>query len=156
MNKRYTAEQILKYQSDPNIKEITENRFRFTLEYRKKIYDAVCNSLSHSTIAEFLRNDGYGDTVRKYTVVKAIYNSFKKYGQPKNGERSATSKMYHHDKSDDALLLATGRFQESKHGIAFTDDFTVFISRYPLEPIRRIMHQRKAFSHWAKQHYCLY
>ena len=32
MNKRYTAEQILKYQNDPNIKEITENRLRFTLE----------------------------------------------------------------------------------------------------------------------------
>lgn len=123
MNKRYTAEQILKYQSDPNIKEITENRLRFTLEYRNRIYDAVCNSLSHSTIAEFLRNDGYDDIVRKYTVVKALYNSFKKYGQPKNGERSATSKMYHHDKNDDALLLATGRFQKSKHGIAFTDDF---------------------------------
>ena len=69
MNKRYTAEQILKYQNDPNIKEITENRLRFTLEYRKRIYDAVCNSLSHSTIAEFLKNDGYDDIVRDYNAV---------------------------------------------------------------------------------------
>lgn len=123
MKKRYTEEQILKYQNDPNIKEITETRLRFTLEYRQRIYDAVCNSLSHSTISDFLKNDGYDDIVHAYMAVRVLYNSFKKYGRPKNGERSATSKMYHHDKNDDALLLATGRFQKSKHGIAFTDNF---------------------------------
>ena len=132
MNKRYTAEQILKYQNDPNIKEITENRLRFTLEYRKRIYDAVCNSLSHSTIAEFLKNDGYDDIVRDYNAVHTLHRSFITNGKPKNGERSATSKMYHHDKNDDALLLATGRFQKSGNGIAFTDDFiSAIYHNYP-------------------------
>lgn len=123
MKKRYTAEQILKYQNDPNIKEITETRLRFTLEYRQKIYDAVCNSLSHSTISDFLRNAGYDDIVRDYRAVQTLYSSFKRYGIPKNGERSATSKMYHHDMNDDALLLATDKFIKKGRGITFTDDF---------------------------------
>lgn len=123
MKKRYTEEQILKYQNDPNIKEISETRLRFTLEYRQEIYDAVCNSITCSKISEYLRNDGYDDIVRDHQAIHTLRCNFVRNGRPKNGERSSTSKMYHHDKSDDALLLATGRFQKRKHGITFTDDF---------------------------------
>ena len=57
--RRYTDEQIRMLSHDPNIKEISPNRLRFTLAFRQKIYDAVKENIGKPAIRTFLTNFGY-------------------------------------------------------------------------------------------------
>lgn len=109
--RRYTDEQIRMLSHDPNIKEISPNSLRFTLAFRQKIYDAVKENIGKSAIRTFLTNYGYNCHILGNRVLDTLSNNFKHYGRPVNGSRYATSKMYHHDKRDDSILLKTGKFK---------------------------------------------
>ena len=56
--RRYTDAQILELSKDPNIKEITPFRLRFTLAFRQQIYDAVKEEISQTSIKKYLTEQG--------------------------------------------------------------------------------------------------
>lgn len=121
--RRFSDEQIALLSKDPNVRDIRPDRLRFTLQFRQEIYDAVKDDIRTPTIWEYLINHGYNrKLIGKHTVVH-LWNSFTLHGRPKSGNRATTSKMYHHDKSDDEVLLKTGRFERTGNGIRFTNEF---------------------------------
>lgn len=120
---RYTGEQIRQLSHDPNIKEISPNLLRFTLAFRQQIYDAVKENIGNAAIRAFLTSHGYDCNTLGETALHTLTRNFKLHGRPVNGSRTATSKMYHHDKADDAFLLKTGKFIKSRNGITFSDAF---------------------------------
>ena len=132
---RLTDEQIAVLSKDPNIRDIRQDRLRFTLEFRQEIYDAVKDDIRSASIREYLRKRGYTILAKDHTVVSTLRKTFLRNGCPKNQNRSS-SKLYHHDKADDEILLETGRFEKKWNGISFTDAFIEELySAYPEQSI---------------------
>lgn len=122
-NKNFSDEQIAILSKDPNVRDVRPNRLRFTLKFRQEMYDAVKDDIRQPTIWKFLIDHGYSRKLIKKSIVSTLSIDFKQHGRPKNENRTATSKMYHHDKSDDEVLLKTGKFKRARTGIRFTDEF---------------------------------
>lgn len=134
--RRYTDEQIEELGKDPNIKEITPYRLRFTLAFRQKIYDAVKDKISDTSIRRYLTEQGYDCHVLGITAISTLRKTFRKCGRPINGAYCSTSKMYHPDKADNLLLLKTGKFVIYNQGIAFSDAFiNELYHAYPAQTI---------------------
>ena len=121
--RRYTDAQILELSKDSNIKEITPFRLRFTLAFRQQIYDAVKEEISYASIKKYLTEQGYDCYTLGIRVIDTLSTTYKKHGRPVNGSYCVNSRMYHHDKEDDTLLLQTGKFIKSRNGITFSDAF---------------------------------
>ena len=121
--RRYTDAQILEFSKDPHIKEITPFRLRFTLSFRQQIYDAVKEEISYASIKKYLTEQGYDCHTLGKRPIDALSTSYKKHGRPVNGSYCADSRMYHHDKRDDSILLKTGKFKKARNGISFAEAF---------------------------------
>ena len=133
---RFTDEQIAVLSKDPNIRDIRPDRLRFTLDFRQEIYDAVKDDIRCAAISDYLGKRGYTIPAKDHTVIVALLHSFLDHGRPKNQNRSATSKLYHHDKADDDILLETCLFEKKRNGIGFTDAFIEELySAYPEQSI---------------------
>ena len=78
--RRYTDEQIEELGKDPNIKEITPYRLRFTLAFRQKIYDAVKDKISDTSIKRYLTEQGYDCHVLGITAISTLRKTFRKCG----------------------------------------------------------------------------
>lgn len=134
--RRYTDAQILELSRDPNIKEITPFRLRFTLSFRKQIYDAVKEEISHASIKKYLTEQGYDCHTLGIRVIDTLSTTYKKHGRPVNGSYYVNSRMYHHGMEDDTLLLQTGKFVKSRNGLAFSDAFSnELYHAYPAQTI---------------------
>lgn len=121
-NRRFTEEEIAHYSNDPNIRIIRADRLSFSLPFRQKMYDELYPGFTNASIRKYITAAGYGDLIRGTRICNDIKRKFDKR-RPVNGKRSSTSKMYHHDKADDAILLESGRFERTCHGIRFTEEF---------------------------------
>ena len=120
--------------NDPNIKEISENRLRFTLEFRQKIYDAVKENISMSTIRRFLTEEGYDCSILGEQTLNALKWTFRRNGRPVNGGGVRVKRL--NPETDDEFLLNTGKFIRAKKGIRFTDEFiNELFSCYPEQSI---------------------
>lgn len=136
--RRYTDAQILELSRDPNIKEITPFRLRFTLAFRQQIYDAVKEVISHASIKKYLTEQGYDCHTLGIKAIDTLSITYKKHGRPVNGSYCANSRMYHHDKGDDTLLLQTGKFIKSGNGITFSNAFVnELYHSYPAQTIEK-------------------
>lgn len=121
--KRFSDEQIAILSKDPNVRDVRPDRLRFTLKFRQEIYDAVKDDIRRPTIWKVLIDHGYSRKLLGDNIVVHLRDSFIHHGRPKNENRTATSRMYHHDRSDDEVLLKTGKFERARNGIRFTDKF---------------------------------
>ena len=83
--RRYTDAQILELSKDPNIKEITPFRLRFTLAFRQQIYDAVKEEISQTSIKKYLTEQGYDCNTLGKRVIDTLSTTYKKHGRPVNG-----------------------------------------------------------------------
>lgn len=137
MKSRYTPEQIALLKNDPNIKEISENRLRFTLAFRQKIYDAVKDKISMSAVRRFLTEEGYDCSILGLRVIDTLAKNFKEYGRPVNGGGVRVKKLRSEgSEADDEFLLNTGKFIRAGNGIRFTDTFVhELFSAYPEQSI---------------------
>lgn len=122
--KKYTDEQIASLSNDPNIRDIRPDRLRFTLKFRQEMYDAVKDDIRYGSISAYLKKKGYSIKLIGKYYPNSLAFSFRKHGRPKNENRIATSKMYHHDKSDDEVLLKTGKFERARKGWIFRSKWT--------------------------------
>ena len=73
---RFTDEQIAVLSKDPNIRDIRQDRLRFTLEFRQEIYDAVKDDIRSASIREYLRKRGYTILAKDHTVVSTLRKTF--------------------------------------------------------------------------------
>lgn len=121
--RKFSDEQIVILSKDPNVRDVRPDRLRFTLKFQQEMYDAVKDDISQPKIWKFLIDHGYSRKLLKKSIVSSLCDSFKHHGRPKNENRVATSRMYHHGKSDDGVLLKTGKFEKASNGIRFTHEF---------------------------------
>ena len=107
------------FRNDPNVKDVSEKRLRFTLEFRQKMYEAIKDNICTATVRSFLTSQGYDHIVFNQHFETDIANNMK-LRPPTNG-RGIT--VRNNDKDDNDTLLASGLFVKARNGITFCESF---------------------------------
>ena len=135
MNKKkcYTPEEIEMFRNDPNVKDVSEKRLRFTLEFRQKMYEAIKDNICTATVRSFLTSQGYDHTVFNQHFEHDIAKNMK-LRPPTNHGGGIT--VRNTDKKDNDTLLATGLFVNARIGITFSESFIEHLYHaYPKQSI---------------------
>jgi transposase InsO family protein len=133
--KRFTAEEIERYRADPNVKDVREDRLRFTLAFRQRMYDAVKDHIGNPAIKQFLRENGYDPETFGKNIICTLSSKFKSCGRPKYGDGISVL-ANHPEHWNDQDLLRTGKFKRYRNGIGFTEIFVSELGHaYPEQSI---------------------
>ena len=128
----YTPEEIEMFRNDPNVKDVSEKRLRFTLEFRQKMYEAIKDNICTATVRSFLTSQGYDHTVFNQHFEHDIAKNMKLRSPTNHGGITVRNT----DKHDNDILLATGLFVKARTGITFSESFIEHLYHaYPKQSI---------------------
>ena len=120
------------FRNDPNVKDVSEKRLRFTLEFRQKMYEAIKDNICTATVRSFLTSQGYDHTVFNQHFEHDIAKNMKLRSPTNHGGITVRNT----DKHDNDILLATGLFVKARTGITFSESFIEHLYHaYPKQSI---------------------
>lgn len=131
---QFTKEEIETLRTNPNVKQVRENRLDLTYAFRLELYDAWKEKPRARTIKEMLVEHGIDLHHRAKDFVHRMARNFKNSGRPSNGKKGIVSSRHAPSNSDE--LLATGKFVKKGNGISFSAEFeSELYSKYPEQTI---------------------
>lgn len=124
--KRYTQQEIEILKSNPNVKDVRENRLTLTYKFRKIIYEAWIKDPRNKTIRNVLSQNSFDLKMVGSAFISNIHTNFTRRGSPKGGKNKIIGKSnstFRTDKQYNQFLLSTGKFKKGDYGIGFSDLF---------------------------------
>ena len=116
----YTPEEIEMFRNDPNVKDVSEKRLRFTLEFRQKMYESIKDNICTATVCSFYISHGYDYTVFNQHFESDVAKNMKLVSPTNHGGGITVRNT---DKKDNDTLLASGLFVKPNNGITFSEAF---------------------------------
>ena len=107
------------FRNDPNVKDVSEKRLRFTLEFRQKMYESIKDNICTATVCSFYISHGYDSTVFNQHFESDVAKNMKLRSPTNHGGITVRNT----DKHDNDILLATGLFVKARNDIAFCESF---------------------------------
>lgn len=134
----FTAEQIEKFQNDPNVRYADDHTLRFKFEFRVLLYEAWETDRRRG-VKRVLSESGYDLKELGRTYISSLCKNFKRRGRPQNAKSNlpvGSHQSFRTNPEDNEYLLSTGKFIEKNQGITFSDDFAnELFHKYPQQPI---------------------
>ena len=130
---------MIELRKNPNVKYVRANRLSFTFEFRCQMYEAWIKDPSVSTIRKYLSESDFDTRILGKDFINHLNYRFKKDGHPSRGRNKtfgANSLNFKTNVSDNEHLVGTGKFIQSRKGIAFSPSFIEELyDKYPEQSI---------------------
>ena len=107
------------FRNDPNVKDVSEKRLRFTLEFRQKMYESIKDNICTATVCSFHISHGYDYTVFNQHFESDVAKNMKLRSPTNYGGITVRTT----NSADNNILLATGLFVKARNDIAFCESF---------------------------------